>query len=243
MTLTYAPEHLPEDGSVNPRETQLWMKRLRRMLEKRNGPKVRYFLCGEYGSKSLRPHYHASVFGLSEAEVSLVRASWPKGHVYVAEFNRATAQYVCGYVVKGMTHESDSRLQGLAPEFARMSNRPGIGALAMETLANSLTSRPAWNSSALDVPKSIRLDGKEWPLGRYLRKRLREECGFIEEYQQEIKQAFILEKSAQMSALLRERINAGEADASIARIVREEALPVERSLKSREAIFRRKDTL
>jgi hypothetical protein len=60
ITLTYNDENLPADGSLDVRHWQLFMKRLR----KRHGSGIRYFHCGEYGSKHRRPHYHACLFGL-----------------------------------------------------------------------------------------------------------------------------------------------------------------------------------
>ena len=59
ITLTYNDEHLPADRSVHKEELQKFFKRLRKRL----GHKIRYFACGEYGTKNLRPHYHAIIFG------------------------------------------------------------------------------------------------------------------------------------------------------------------------------------
>ena len=59
VTLTYAPEHLPKDGSLNRKHVQDFIKRLRRRLDDR---KIRVFYCGEYGDKLRRPHYHLCLF-------------------------------------------------------------------------------------------------------------------------------------------------------------------------------------
>lgn len=60
LTLTYAPEFLPADGSLVKRDLQLFIKRLRKAF---SGVKIRYFACGEYGEKFARPHYHLILFG------------------------------------------------------------------------------------------------------------------------------------------------------------------------------------
>ena len=62
VTLTYDPDHLPEDLSVSKRELQLYIKRVRFAHEPR---KIKYFGCGEYGEQYGRPHYHIfmKVFG------------------------------------------------------------------------------------------------------------------------------------------------------------------------------------
>ena len=135
VTLTYNQENLPEDGSLVPRHLQLFFKRLRKNLDP---IRVRFFSVGEYGDTSYRPHYHASLFGLGLQHSQVIEKSWPHGFVQVAEFNYYTAQYTCGYVVKKMTKPDDTRLNGRYPEFARMSNRPGIGADAMEVIADSV---------------------------------------------------------------------------------------------------------
>ena len=57
-TLTYRPSDEPEDFGLNKRDWQLFAKRLRNQI----GP-FRYYMCGEYGTLNLRPHYHAIIFG------------------------------------------------------------------------------------------------------------------------------------------------------------------------------------
>ena len=79
-----------------------------------------------------------------------------------------------------MTKSDDPRLNGRFPEFARMSLKPGIGALAMQTVSKALNS-PSGRvliDSAGDVPVVLQTGGKSQPLGRYLRRKLREEMGF-----------------------------------------------------------------
>lgn len=61
-----------------------------------------------------------------------------------------------------------------------MSLRPGIGAGAMLALADALNTPTGAASVALhgDVPTQLRHEGKSLPLGRYLRRKVREEMGF-----------------------------------------------------------------
>lgn len=66
LTLTYNPKHLPENG-VFKEEIQLFMKRLRRSLDRKNYThNLRYFACAEYGTKSKRPHYHLILWNFPE---------------------------------------------------------------------------------------------------------------------------------------------------------------------------------
>ena len=56
ITLTYA--NAPHD--LVRRDFQLFMKRLRKWLYPL---KIRFFGCGEYGSKGKRAHFHCVIFG------------------------------------------------------------------------------------------------------------------------------------------------------------------------------------
>lgn len=148
VTLTYAPNKLPEHGSLRPRDFTLFMKRLRKVYGK-----VRYLMSGEYGETTFRPHYHALLFGVDFYEsVRLVDeregyslfsspvldAVWSNGAAVIGALTQESASYVCKYTVKkvngDVAHEKYRRLcpftgeeTYVVPEFARMSLRPGIG--------------------------------------------------------------------------------------------------------------------
>lgn len=63
-----------------------------------------------------------------------------------------------------------------------MSLKPGIGALAVPDLAEVLTSSAGADSiiDTGDVPGVLRHGPKAHPLGRYLRRKIREQLGFPE---------------------------------------------------------------
>ena len=44
------------------RDAQLWIKRLRQQIFRKYGETVRYYIIGEYGTQSLRPHWHCLLF-------------------------------------------------------------------------------------------------------------------------------------------------------------------------------------
>lgn len=168
LTLTFNKENYPADGSVSVREAQLFLKRLRYFA----GQDFRYFIVGEYGDATWRPHYHACVFGLRDA-VAIERA-WQKGFVHVLPLTYELAQYCVGYTVKKLTKADDERLKGRCPEFARMSLKPGIGFGSVKVMRDALIDMETGEiRMAADVPASVRADGKLWPIGRYLRRGLR----------------------------------------------------------------------
>lgn len=84
--------------------------------------------------------------------------------------------YVAGYVTKKMTRDDDPRLEGRLPEFARMSLRPGIGLGMMHELASTLLEHRL-DERMIDVPLALQHGTKKWPLGRYLRRKLRTYVG------------------------------------------------------------------
>lgn len=187
VTLTYDDEHLPEDRSLSPRHVSLFLKKFRLSLAP---ARIRYFFVGEYGDETNRPHYHAALFGYPSCEQGVttprrdgsccsvcdrLRQHWDMGHTYSGGLTEQSAAYIAGYVTKKMTGKNDERLQGRHPEFARMSNRPGIGAplvpdIASTLLVHNLDQEP-------DVPSALRHGARILPLGRYLRRQLRLQVG------------------------------------------------------------------
>lgn len=195
VTLTYDKNNLPEGGHVVPSDLQLWLKRYRKVV----GP-IRFFGVGEYGDFSKRPHYHVAVFGRGLEDTQVVRRTWGKGHIFVGDLTLESAQYVAGYVNKKMTSADDERLCGLHPEFARMSLRPGIGSPAISSLAEAISNKHGWDEITRtgDVPSVLRHSGRDLPLGRYMRTKLREAIGF--EFTRE-PERIAYEKTAEMYTL------------------------------------------
>lgn len=148
LTLTYDEEFVPYSPSglqtLVIEDTQKFWKRLRLEVGK-----LRYFMCGEYGSKTLRPHYHALVFGWSPGDrlfygdskggapmytSRLLDQVWGLGRCTVQDADWNTANYVARYVTKKQVDRDDGS-DDRRPEFLTMSRRPGIGsAFASEYL-------------------------------------------------------------------------------------------------------------
>lgn len=254
VTLTYDDEHLPDKGVLVPRDLQLFLKSLRKCI---SPVRVRYFAVGEYGEDNKRPHYHLSLFGVCGdtfingkpvAEYGYVRGKlcvvggwihecWSRGFVDVREFNHLTAQYVAGYTVKKLTDWKNGQVFAV-PEFARMSNRPGIGADAVRTIGRALVdTAQGWESG--DVPSQLRIGGKLVPLGRYLLDKLRSEVGFTEEYKKEVRDSKTFERSIELQAMLENSKGAGTFKAAFLENVEGQILQVE----ARAKIFRKRDVL
>lgn len=202
VTLTYENDKVPRSqdgrGILVKKDVQDWMKRFRKEVERRlpgdgnYGRRIRYYLVGEYGDLSWRPHFHAILFNYPNCRFGqsrygrvvknccmfcdIVRDTWGRGNILLAECNPSTSSYTCGYVVKKMTALDDPRLKGLPPEFARMSLRPGIGRDAMWEVASTVMEFNLVERQG-DVPSSLTHGRRVLPLGRYLTRELRKMVG------------------------------------------------------------------
>lgn len=128
ITLTYAPEHVPKDMSLDHTHFQKFIKRLRKKYVPKcpypaghedreqwvtdNG--IRYYMCGEYGDKYARPHFHALLFNHDFADKTLFRVNngeklyrsesleklWPYGYASIGNVTFKSAAYVARYIIK-----------------------------------------------------------------------------------------------------------------------------------------------
>jgi len=154
--------------------------------------------------------------------------------VMVGQLSMASAQYIAGYVTKKMTHRLDIRLDGRHPEFARMSLRPGIGALAMHNVASDMM---RWHLEKNgDVPTALRYGGKLLPLGRYLRRELRKMVGKNEK----APPATLQTLKDRLSLL---RAFAFANDRSVASVFQELNEPYANSLQAKISIGGKRETL
>lgn len=85
-----------------PRYFQLFMKRLRKQLNKYSNEKIRYFCVSEYGPQTLRPHFHCLLFfdspELSKNLQQALHSSWQLGSVDYSLSRGHCASYVSNYV-------------------------------------------------------------------------------------------------------------------------------------------------
>lgn len=140
LTLTYAPEFLPDDLSVHVDHMQKFFKRLRKSIAPAT---IRYMCAGEYGTRYSRPHYHIILFGYDFPDKKPFRLVhgytyyrsaqleklWPFGYSMIGDVTFESAAYVARYImkkVKGTDEIKDSVYQGRHPEFMTMSRKPGI---------------------------------------------------------------------------------------------------------------------
>lgn len=148
LTLTYAPENLPENGTLVKEHFQKFMKRLRKEIDKNEpGKKIRFFACGEYGECGNRPHYHAIVFGHDFNDKEYIGMSnghklytsnqlssiWGLGICSIGQVTFDSAAYVARYTTKKITGErAEQHYNGKLPEFALMSTSGKAGGIGKQ---------------------------------------------------------------------------------------------------------------
>lgn len=95
VTLTYDEEHLPFEG-VDKTHLQKFMKRLRKGL----GEPIKYLACGEYGSRTLRAHYHLIILGIGMEKEANIKQAWNDGMIKVGTVTDKSIRYVTNYILK-----------------------------------------------------------------------------------------------------------------------------------------------
>lgn len=160
LTLTYNDENIPSKSvrdektgqtttgiTLCKEDVQNFLKRLRRHYEyKYNHTGIRFFLAGEYGENTNRPHYHLCIFNMpihteliqfkknklgqtiwTNEEIEKI---WNKGFISIGRLSWETAAYTARYIMKkqkGQNAEWYYKSQAKIPEFTLMSRKPGIG--------------------------------------------------------------------------------------------------------------------
>lgn len=167
ITLTYDDDHVPgmivktgeimrkvqyawKPGEKRPSSVQILLyediqKFLKRLRKAYRG-KLRYFVAGEYGEQTARPHYHMILYGWRPTDLKnlykihhngyytskWLEDLWGMGQVQIAQAVPETYRYVAGYVTKKM-YEIDGKKAneyyelGQTKPFACMSLKPGLG--------------------------------------------------------------------------------------------------------------------
>ena len=176
LTITYDDNHVP--NKLVKSHLQNFIRAIRDQ-----GKKIRYYACGEYGSATNRPHYHAIIFGTdfkNGTEFSVnetlytvpgLSETWGKGNIVLSEYTMATGCYVAGYVAKKIGSENDD-------QFQLMSRKPGIGFTWLEKYWREL-----FNTG------SIICEGKEYPIPnaylRWLEEKIPEAVPYVTKYKAE----------------------------------------------------------
>lgn len=181
VTLTYNTDsvHITRNGfmSLKKEDLQKYFKRLRKLHSQDNKP-LKYYAVGEYGGKTMRPHYHIIMFN---AEIEYIAQAWTLdgkelGSLHIGDVTEASVGYTMKYISKPSKvprHKNDDRL----PEFSLMSKGLGSSYVTPAMIA--------WHGADLYNRTFVNLKGgKKAAMPRYLKDRIYddEQRGHIAEY-------------------------------------------------------------
>lgn len=196
LTLTYNDENLPENGSLNHEHFQKFIRSLRITT----GKKIRFYMCGEYGAKYQRPHYHALLFGHKFPDEKLHRMSnnnpifrsailekaWPHGYSEIGAVTYKSAAYTARYILKKHQNEKHDReitnhdtgeitvLRGTRPIKAPDQLKPEYTNMSLKPGIGA-TYLKKYISDIFPGDKIILPDGKTASVPKYYRELLRRE--------------------------------------------------------------------
>ena len=165
ITLTYDDENLIY-GDTSPtlvkRDLQLFIKRLRqentKMVQEYQDNskerldelkyKIRYYAVGEYGTKTLRPHYHGIFFNIHKGIKNQIENIWKKGRIHLGTVNGASIHYTTKYMItKG------KQPKNVEPCFAIMSRKPAIGSNYLKNIKSTKIDHVIKDGYKMAMPK------------------------------------------------------------------------------------------
>lgn len=181
LTLTYDTENVPisKNGYMTLcfKDVQKFLKRLRKSQIKDGiEDKVKYYLCGEYGGITLRPHYHLIIFN---AQIKHIEKTWQLGQTHYGNVEGASIGYTLKYMSKLSRipmHKNDDR----TPERALMSK--GLGANYMTPKMINWHKADLKNRMYVNAEENIKIG-----MPRYYKDKIynEDERDIISEYMQE----------------------------------------------------------
>lgn len=132
VTFTYDDNHLVfqngfEQPTLSKDDVHKYLDNIKHQLRHID---FEYYVCGEYGDKFNRPHYHALFFGLDyQLHEKFFKSSWKKGSVMVMPVNSGSFRYVAKYLTVPVSRDYlDAHYYdfGLEVPFRKMSRGLGL---------------------------------------------------------------------------------------------------------------------
>ncbi len=207
--ITFTYENVPTTKNNLPTlhkpHFQKFLKKLRKSHPtipyiKKNGKTgrkspIKYYACGEYGTKTHRPHYHAIFFNIDNTHIQQLEQIWGHGHIQIDPCNMATIGYTLGYLKKPFTRlkPDDQTYDDRERHFPLMSKGLGLKYINRKTLKYHKSRLEAF----VKQPGGIIM-----PLPRYYRDKI-----FTEEEKFIINQAYIEASKEDFEKLFKSNYN------------------------------------
>lgn len=137
LTLTYAEEALPRDDcgfpTLRKADISEFLTKIRsasrvRVSGKQVNLSPRWFVVGEYGPKTERPHYHALVFNILPEVLAKLVSYWGKGFITVKKVTAKRIQYVAKYqITKSLVNNTHGSFDRELPFKVVTKSSGGLG--------------------------------------------------------------------------------------------------------------------
>lgn len=162
MTLDKGNGRKKEGQKRRESHFQIFIKELRKAYE---GVNIKYYMCAEYGTERMRPHYHVIIYSdIYELKKDFIQTLWKYGNVDWGDLTNNSASYVVGYLDKKKIipiHNRDDRV----PEYSIMSKGIGDNYITKETIN--------WHNAQIDRNYLPKKDGYKIAMPRYYSKQIR----------------------------------------------------------------------
>ena len=157
VTLTYSED----PGLLQYSDIQKFLRSLRKENRKAgNSATIRFFCCGEYGTKSERGHWHLLLYNaLSLPEGLSHIKSWPHGFAFVGQITTASIGYTVAYTTK---FSDQAR-----PEIGKWSLRPALGAYGLDQVARIF----ATQNIPVEGLSCMTFSGKKYAMDQWTKER------------------------------------------------------------------------
>lgn len=164
ITLTYDEGHVKRIGdrmSLRFRDIQLYIKRLRKAKHY-----VKYVAVGEYGTETLRPHYHLLIW--TTASPRILEEQWKSskdntilGSLHFGKLNMQSAMYTLKYIIQPK-QKYDNGLERTRAQFSR-----GLGLAYLNTTMYDYHTSDYENPILFGI-----IDGAKVALPRYYKNKI-----------------------------------------------------------------------
>jgi len=104
---------------LQKKDLQDYFKRLRFHYAKKSDQKIKYYAVGEYGSTTMRPHYHIIMLNCDDDK--LISQTWGNGFTSISKITTGRIRYTLKYITKKSNKLDPSQQK----EFSLMSK--GLG--------------------------------------------------------------------------------------------------------------------
>lgn len=172
LTLTYEAVPLSRNGlpTLLKPDFQDFMKRLRHKTHN----KLKYYACGEYGSETNRPHYHAIIYNMPLKfikDTQVMDETWDRGITHIVPGNELTMAYVTKYINKRV-HDNNKYI--LDEDTGEMIEDDRIRefSLMIKKLGDNFMTKAMTRHLKENLTGTVKINGFHTSLPRYYKEKM-----------------------------------------------------------------------